>query len=117
MSDEENNEPIADMEIPRNGLTGNPYKGANVPALQEVMIERDFKSPEFVTFKQAIEIGYPVGANVKSCGSIVRWVKPAKGSGAKRSAARKNKAAKLFPKTSAVWNIEQLDTENYGGEN
>ena len=79
-------------------------------------MDRDFESPEFVTFKQAIEIGFPVGKGVKSCGKVVKFIKPKKGSGAKRSASRKNKAARLFPKTSAVWNIEQIDTENYGGE-
>ena len=116
MSDEEDaREPIPGMAIPRNGLTGKKYQGSNIPELQAVMLDRGFESAEFVTFLQAREIGFPVPKGVKSCGCIVKWIKPKNGSGAKRSAGRKNKTARLFPKTSAVWNLEQIDTENYEG--
>lgn len=43
--------------MPRNALTGRPYSGINVLILWATVIERDYPSQSWLTFRQAIEAG------------------------------------------------------------
>jgi antirestriction protein ArdC len=105
--------------LPRNALTGRRYSGVNVLILWGAVIERDWPSQGWLTFRQALEAGGSVRKGER--GTIVvyadRFVpKAAKGAGRGDVASPPNgneppEAARAIPflKRFTVFNVAQCE--------
>lgn len=60
----------ASTSLPRNLITGRPYRGINVFLLMAM----SYESPHWLTFRQAIQLGGSVKKGEKSC-PVVFWKK------------------------------------------
>lgn len=54
--------------LPRNFISGKPYRGINV----FLLLAMSYESPFWLTFRQALQLGYPVRKGEKSC-PVVFW--------------------------------------------
>jgi len=95
--------PWKSADMPRNLASGQPYRGSNVFAL----LWSGFKSPYWVTFKQALELGGHVKKGAKGTPVVFwRWV-----SERKDAAGKVEKLDRPFPTVRyyTVFNVEQCE--------
>jgi antirestriction protein ArdC len=84
--------------LPYNLVSGKPYRGVNILSL----FCSPYASRGWCTYKQSQELGYQVRKGEKST-PIVYWNFPTKAD------LVKNPDRKPFPRTYAVFNVEQMD--------
>lgn len=95
-----------DLDIQINALTRKPYSGKNIGILAQAQFEGEFPTGEWVTFKQALELGRCVKKGQKAAARILKIVpkKAEKADGSKDEKRKKN-----VVKTYAVFNIAQTE--------
>ncbi|MBI1331455.1 MAG: DUF1738 domain-containing protein [Armatimonadetes bacterium] len=100
------------LAIPKNALTGKPYRGINVVALWAQSQDKCYMEPTWATYQQWALLGKQVAKGEKATIGIV-W-KPLDNDGADEP-ARDNPASdeaneqRWFAKAFSVFNIAQLD--------
>lgn len=94
------------VQLPVNAVTGKPYSGGNVATLVMAQIEGGFATSQWLTFKQALELGRCVRKGQKAAARIVKVVPKAKGTD---EAPKAQKGRKVTIKTYAVFNLAQTD--------
>lgn len=101
-----------DLELgtPVNALTGKPYSGKNVETLAQAQYENGFPTSEWVTFKQALELGRCVRKGEKASARIMKVVPKKKGeTDDAPKADAKGKKRRNVVKTYAVFNVAQTE--------
>lgn len=89
----------------RNLITKSSYSGFNQFYLNWKMRERNFKSPYFMTFQQAKNIGANVKKGAKSI-QIIYWKKFSKDS---TDELQVSKFVRMFPFVHFVFNIDEIE--------
>lgn len=96
-------------QAPRNLLTGKPYRGINPFLLNFVAIRNGYRSPYWLTFKQAKDLGGKVGKGQKGS-TVVFWkqlaIKDDAASERQGETVTKNIPLLRF---YYVWNLEQTE--------
>lgn len=95
----------ADINDPTNALTGKFYSGKNVNTLAEAQVENDFPTSQWVTFRQALQLGRCVRKGEKATAEIIKVV-PKK---VDDKPAKDGKKKRVIVKTYKVFNIAQTD--------
>ena len=101
--------------MPRNGLTGNTYRGSNLVWLSMMRGLYGFSSNEWLTYKQAQEMGGQVRKGEKQVAQVVFWsqVGPRKadqeGKDATGDDQDKRGPSRLVPRFYGVFNRDQID--------
>lgn len=109
----------AGIATPYNAANGSRYHGINRMILMMTSLEKGYKDPRFMTFKQANQLGYKVKANEHAT-KVEYWMawdqKEKKGMTLqemekllKTDADRKREEFSVFPKVSYVFNACQID--------
>ena len=90
-----------------NGKTKTGYAGFNILRLACSREQNNFQSKEWLTFKQAKEMGLSVKKGSKAT-QIVRWIEPKKKTEEDEDAQNN----RLFPVVFHLFNVDQLEGEN-----
>lgn len=104
--------PGISFTIPKNALTGQQYRGANILSLWIDADEKKFEHQVWATFKQWQELGAQVRKGERSS-LIVKfgeWIpKDAREQMATDADADEDSAKRLYAKAAHVFNVDQVD--------
>lgn len=98
--------------MPRNGLTGNTYRGSNLLNLMMLREAMGYSSNLWFTYKQAQELGGQVRKGEKQPGEVVFWnVMKLANSKASDNDSQDNQTdrAYMFPRFYGIFNGDQID--------
>lgn len=97
------------LSLPKNGLTAKSYSGINILLLWEAWVNRGFASCQWLTFKQALELGGAVRKGEK--GSHVFYADKFIPEKERERAKTAGDEAQAIPflKRYTVFNVEQCD--------
>ena len=103
------------LGLPRNIITGNTYRGWNVFLLNFITLHHNYKTPYFLTFKQAVENGGSIKRGQKGK-PIVYWASTLRKQDRETNRDDYNNeeevskpATYLVPKTHIVFNLDQCE--------
>ena len=105
--------PGLSFAIPKNALTGQPYRGTNILALWIDASEKVFERQIWATYKQWNELGAQVRKGEK--GSLINSFNPAnrfprtRAGGAEDEGEDEESAKRLYAKAAYVFNAAQVD--------
>ena len=99
--------------MPYNAATGRAYSGINVLLLWTAQLKGGYKSPAFVTFKQALDMGGNVRKGEKGTMAVFADRFVPKGEKDRAREAGEDARSVYFLKSFTVFNVEQC--ENLGG--
>lgn len=105
------------LGLPRNITSGRVYRGWNVFFLNFITLYRQYKTPLFLTFKQAIAMGGNIRRGEKGY-PVTYWAKIENKHQTDKSEGNKtkeseNSRARFVPKLYTVFNIDQAEGITY----